>query len=54
VRPGCCPIIANNSRKKMNINHQERKMGSLTIVEKDAPYEDSFDWPLFYMNDFSV
>ena len=29
-------------------------MGMLTIVEKEAPCEDSIDWPLFYMNDFSV
>ena len=29
-------------------------MGSLTIMEKDAPCDDAIDWPLFYMNDFSV
>jgi len=29
-------------------------MGMLTIMEKDAPCEDDIDWPLFYMNDFSV
>jgi SAM-dependent methyltransferase len=26
-------------------------MGSLTIVEKDSPCNDTFDWPLFYMID---
>ncbi len=29
-------------------------MGSLTIMEKDAPCDEVIDWPLFYMNDFSV
>lgn len=29
-------------------------MGSLTIMENDAPCDDIIDWPLFYMNDFSV
>lgn len=29
-------------------------MGSLTIMEKDTPCDDAIDWPLFYMNDFSV
>ena len=29
-------------------------MGMLTILEKDAPCDDVIDWPLFYMNDFSL
>lgn len=29
-------------------------MGTLTIMEKNAPCADDIDWPLFYMNDFSV
>jgi len=29
-------------------------MGSLTVVEKGADCRDAFEWPLFYMNDFSV
>lgn len=29
-------------------------MGMLTILEKDAPCDDGIDWPLFYMNDFSL
>ncbi len=29
-------------------------MGMFTIMEKDAPCDDVIDWPLFYMNDFSV
>jgi hypothetical protein len=29
-------------------------MGSLSIVQKDAPCDEIIDWPLLYMNDFSV
>jgi hypothetical protein len=29
-------------------------MGSLTVVEKGVDCYDVIDWPLFYMNDFSV
>ena len=29
-------------------------MGSLTMMEKDAPCDDAVDWPVFYMNDFSL
>ena len=29
-------------------------MGMLTIMEKEGPCDDDIDWPLFYMNDFSV
>lgn len=29
-------------------------MGSLTIVEKGTPSDGIINWPLFYMNDFSV
>ena len=29
-------------------------MGSLTVVEKDTDCQDVIEWPLRYMNDFSV
>jgi hypothetical protein len=29
-------------------------MGSLIVVEKGADCSEIIDWPLFYMNDFSV
>ncbi len=29
-------------------------MGTLTVLEEGADCQEAIDWPLFYMNDFSV
>ncbi|MGD9007283.1 MAG: hypothetical protein PVG41_05145 [Desulfobacteraceae bacterium] len=29
-------------------------MGVLTIIDRNAACDEAVDWPLFYMNDFSV
>ena len=29
-------------------------MGTLTIMDRNASCDEAIDWPVFYMNDFSV
>jgi hypothetical protein len=33
---------------------RKTQMGSLTVVERNTDCQDVFEWPLRYMNDFSV